>query len=578
MINTLFYFVDDPTFDYQAAINRGDISQYTVVFNTADKCIYTKNTVFSKITRVDVASLLGNISDLLPVATSTTLGAIKIGFDSDDRRYGVKLDSNNRAYVEVPWTDTVAPAYDDTRVVDEIDAQRQRIDGYISQLVDTVQRCNETLLDDAQWVLRNLVAGQVGRQINDNIDEYFRQQYGVWDWVDASDHSKGKIVRTSVIEQNVDSIDIRVGSVEDYRDGYLTTALNNLEMKVGVDLVTGQTKAGTNLINAVSTLDANTNKIVQMAASALQLESVKGGGLLQSTADLASVVVNGRFTGYSGLNEKVTNQGNTISAQGSLMSRVVNNDGTPNSSFKADVIAGLATSAYVDDKVATAKAELSANIDGQGADLTLFVQKDSSGHIESSAKLSADQIYLSGTTWADIIHADQIVTDTLSGGNATFTGTVKATSGSITGNITVGNGTKKIIIVPSNDGARLAGISGNSEVMSLGFFNSILGSENAQLQFGSSYGSSCYGVESLQLNSTRYGSGSIKLSSGGVSGSGIEINHTGNLGTVRFFFQSLDEYVILRASRWPQEGVDDISALPSGTVYLRNDSCLGVRQ
>ena len=346
--------------------------------------------MFSKITRVDIASLLGNISDLLPVATSTTLGAIKIGFDSDDRRYGVKLDSNNRAYVEVPWTDTVAPAYDDTHVVDEIDAQRQRIDGYISQLVDTVQRCNETLLDDAQWVLRNLVAGQVGRQINDNIDEYFRQQYGVWDWVDASDHSKGKIVRTSVIEQNVDSIDIRVGSVEDYRDGYLTTALNNLEMKVGVDLVTGQTKAGTNLINAVSTLDANTNKIVQMAASALQLESVKGGGLLQSTADLASVVVNGRFTGYSGLNEKVTNQGNTISAQGSLMSRVVNNDGTPNSSFKADVIAGLATSAYVDDKVATAVATLSANIDGQGADLTLYVQKDSNGNIESSAKLSAD--------------------------------------------------------------------------------------------------------------------------------------------------------------------------------------------
>jgi hypothetical protein len=179
----------------------------------------------------------------------------------------------------------------------------------------------------------------------------------VWDWVDASDHSKGKIVRTSVIEQNVDSIDIRVGSVEDYRDGYLTTALNNLEMKVGVDLVTGQTKAGTNLINAVSTLDANTNKIVQMAASALQLESVKGGGLLQSTADLASVVVNGRFVGYSGLNETVTNQGNTISAQGSLMSRVVNNDGTPNSSFKADVISGLASTAYVDDKSASAKTE-----------------------------------------------------------------------------------------------------------------------------------------------------------------------------------------------------------------------------
>ena len=28
MINTLFYFVDDPTFDYQAAINSGTIGKY----------------------------------------------------------------------------------------------------------------------------------------------------------------------------------------------------------------------------------------------------------------------------------------------------------------------------------------------------------------------------------------------------------------------------------------------------------------------------------------------------------------------------------------------------------------------
>ena len=471
MINTLFYFVDDPTFNYQAAVNNGDISEYTIVFNQADRTIRAKNTVFGSMNRADIVSLLGDISDILPVATSSTLGAIKIGYNStnNERRYPLKLDSNNRAYVEVPWTDTKAPAYDDTVVVDSIDEQRARIDEFIRELVNTVTRCNETLLDDAQWVLDNLVAGQTGRYINENIDEYFKQQYGVWDWVDPSDHSKGKIVKTSVIEQHVDSIDIRVGQVEDYKDGYLTTALNNLEMTVGVDLATGTTKAGTNLVNAVTKLDADTNNIVKMAASVLQLKSSMNGSTLSSTADLASVIVNGAFNGYSGLNTTVTQQGQTISAQGALMSRVVNNDGTPNSSFKADVIAGLATSAYVDDKAATAKTEaiaaaktnttnavaglasevyvdnkvatavasLSAQIDGEGADLTLFVQKDSNGNIESSAKLSADQIYLNGTTWADIIHADQIVTNALSGGNATFTGTVNATSGNFSGDITI---------------------------------------------------------------------------------------------------------------------------------------------
>ena len=469
MINTLFYFVDDPTFNYQAAVNNGDISEYTVVFNSADKCIYAKNTVFSKVTRVDVANTLGDISDILPAATSSKLGGVKIGYSSDDKRYGLKLDSNNRAYVEVPWTDTVAPAYDDTGILDDLDAQRQRIDQYINNLTTTIKEYNETLFDDAQWVVNNLTAGQVGRQINENIDEYFRQQYGVWDWVDPNDHTKGKVVRTSVIEQNVDSIDLRVGSVEDYKDGYLTTALSNLEQTVGVDLETGETTAGTNLINSVSQLDADTNNIVKMAASALQLKASKNGNALNSTADLASVIVNGQFTGYSGLNETVSNQGDAITAQSSLMSRVVNSNGTPNSAFKADVIAGLASTTYVDDKAATAKTEaiaaastnttnavaglasevyvdnkvataqstLQASINGVSSSLTLKVGKDSNGNIESSAKISASQIYLSGTTWADVINANSIVTGILTAGSATFTGTVNATSGNFSGDITI---------------------------------------------------------------------------------------------------------------------------------------------
>lgn len=469
MINTLFYFVDDPTFNYQAAVNNGDISEYTVVFNSADKCIYAKNTVFSKVTRVDVANTLGDISDILPAATSSKLGGVKIGYSSDDKRYGLKLDSNNRAYVEVPWTDTIAPAYDDTGILDDLDAQRQRIDQYINNLTTTIKEYNETLFDDAQWVVNNLTAGQVGRQINENIDEYFRQQYGVWDWVDPNDHTKGKVIRTSVIEQNVDSIDLRVGSVEDYKDGYLTTALSNLEQTVGVDLETGETTAGTNLINSVQQLDADTNNIVKMAASALQLKSSKNGNALNSTADLASVIVNGQFTGYSGLNETVSNQGDAITAQSSLMSRVVNSNGTPNSAFKADVIAGLASTTYVDDKTATAKTEaiaaastnttnavaglasevyvdnkvasaqstLQASIDGVSSSLTLKVGKDSNGNIESSAKISASQIYLSGTTWADVINANSIVTGILTAGSATFTGTVNATSGNFSGDITI---------------------------------------------------------------------------------------------------------------------------------------------
>ena len=41
---------------------------------------------------------------VLPVATSSTIGGIKIGYTQSDKNYPVKL-SNEQAYVEVPWTD-----------------------------------------------------------------------------------------------------------------------------------------------------------------------------------------------------------------------------------------------------------------------------------------------------------------------------------------------------------------------------------------------------------------------------------------------------------------------------------------
>ena len=42
----------------------------------------------------------------LPAATSTALGGIKIGYSESGKNYAVQLDNNNKAYVNVPWTDT----------------------------------------------------------------------------------------------------------------------------------------------------------------------------------------------------------------------------------------------------------------------------------------------------------------------------------------------------------------------------------------------------------------------------------------------------------------------------------------
>lgn len=153
MVNTVFHFVNDPTFNYAAAVANGDISEYTIVFNVADRSIRAKNTMFGRMSRADIVETLGDISDIIPAATSTKMGGIKIGYvpasGEVSRKYAVKLDENNKAYVDVPWTDTVTPAFDDSALQSEIDSQRNRIDNYINDLLDTVQDCTEALLSDA---------------------------------------------------------------------------------------------------------------------------------------------------------------------------------------------------------------------------------------------------------------------------------------------------------------------------------------------------------------------------------------------------------------------------------------------
>jgi len=126
MVNTVFHFVNDPTFNYAAAVANGDISEYTIVFNVADRSIRAKNTMFGRMSRADIVETLGDISDIIPAATSTKMGGIKIGYvpasGEVSKKYAVKLDENNRAYVDVPWTDTVTPVFDDTELQQAIDA------------------------------------------------------------------------------------------------------------------------------------------------------------------------------------------------------------------------------------------------------------------------------------------------------------------------------------------------------------------------------------------------------------------------------------------------------------------------
>jgi hypothetical protein len=48
----------------------------------------------------------GTVTLSLNTASSTSLGGIKIGYSNNDKNYGISLDSNESAYVNVPWVNT----------------------------------------------------------------------------------------------------------------------------------------------------------------------------------------------------------------------------------------------------------------------------------------------------------------------------------------------------------------------------------------------------------------------------------------------------------------------------------------
>lgn len=61
-----------------------------------------KNVVYNLITNLEQEINKPDIT----LATSTTIGGIKIGYVNTSKKYPVQLDSGGKAYVEVPWTDT----------------------------------------------------------------------------------------------------------------------------------------------------------------------------------------------------------------------------------------------------------------------------------------------------------------------------------------------------------------------------------------------------------------------------------------------------------------------------------------
>lgn len=96
------YFTKDEWSSNYAALQQNIAGTYATQASLSD---YLKST--------DAASTYLKKADYktytLPQATSDALGGVKIGYEDNGKAYGVKLDTNGKMYVHVPWTEYTLP-------------------------------------------------------------------------------------------------------------------------------------------------------------------------------------------------------------------------------------------------------------------------------------------------------------------------------------------------------------------------------------------------------------------------------------------------------------------------------------
>jgi len=178
---------------------------------------------------------------------------------------------------------------------------------------------------------------------------------------------------------------------------------------------------------------------------------------------------------------------------------------------------------------------------------------------------------VNGETWYGYNFVPNVAIDAKTGktyfNDTSIRGNINATSGSITGNINVGTSGNKMQIYADENRATgyysgIRGTSNNDNVFDLGF-NTQNGYTNI---FMNMIGTMPFAGREMICVVRPY---EIVFQDHGNSWAQIGYSYDTRSGKMLFRLSA-------SPSIWPTEGVDDISALPLGTVYLRDDSCLGV--
>lgn len=336
--------------------------------------------------------------------------------------------------------------------------------------------------------------------------------------------------------------------------------MTEAETNIGQLQVTAQ-QITASVSSLQTTVNGHTEQIGQLQVTAQQI-----------TASVSSLTttVNGHTSSISQLTIKtdsITQEVSNISDEVDAVSGTVTNHTSQISTLRTD-LNGISATVTADHttlgthttqigSLQVATSSISGRVTAiegdyvKEAEISLMVKKDGNGYI-SNASIKADNIDFTFTRATNFISGGQTVMSIDNGGNLWIAGEYRG--GTITQNVTIGTGTKKMVIEPISTGARLVGRDGNTEVISVGFMN--YGNVAPYININNGASGSSFVYTQLDYNSIQFGAANNYMFAIKYDSSGRIAIH-GNW------------------SSWYKDS--ELSSIVKGDVYVDGDGFLKVK-
>ena len=393
----------------------------------------------------------------LPAATDTNLGGIQTGYTQSGKNYPVKLDDGNKAYVNIPWSDTIYDVATQTENGLMSSTDKKKLDGVENGANNyTLPKASTTQLGGIQ-----LGFTEQGKnyplELDENGKAYVNIPWSNTTYSPATSTTFGTVkIGTQVPEANgtasAGSTTGGLAASVDHVHPLQTTISGNAG--TATKLKTARTISLTGAVTGSTTFDGSSNKSITTTLSGFDASKITSGTIsidrLPKGALERLVVVASDTERYK-LTENDVQLGDTVKVESTgLMYYVVDEDNLANGAGYSVYTAGSATSvpwSGVTDKPSTFTPSTHTHTKSQITDfpaslknpnsLTISLNGTSQGAYDGSAAKSFN------ITAASVGAADKSHTHSY----------LPLSGGTLTGSLIVGDGTDRLVRLLTYDGS-----------------------------------------------------------------------------------------------------------------------------